>query len=208
MIRLVIVDDHPIVRKGLRQALAETGEIEIVGEAGSDAEMRPLLETAACRALLLDIALPDANGLDVLSWLKDAHPEIAVLILSTHNDPIYAVRALKGGAAGYLTKLSPPEELVEAIRLAAAGRKYLPPALAEQVAHRISGNPEALPHESLSARELEVLKMICRGCKPQEIADTLTLSVKTVGTYRDRVLRKMNMASNAELARYAAEHNI
>lgn len=208
MIRLVIVDDHPIVRKGLRQALAETGEIEIAGEAGSAAELRTLLESVACRVLLLDIALPDGNGLDALGWLRGAHPEIAVIVLSTHNDPLYAVRSLKGGASGYLTKLSPPEELVEAIRMAAAGRKYLPPALAEQVAHRLGGDPESLPHESLSERELEVLRMICRGCKPQEIADTLALSVKTVGTYRDRVLRKMGMSSNAELARYAAEHHL
>jgi DNA-binding NarL/FixJ family response regulator len=208
MIPIVIVDDHPIVRKGLRQALGETGEIEVAGEAGSAAELRALLPAAACRVLLLDISLPDGNGLDVLSWLRVAHPEIAVIVLSTHNDPLYAVRSLKGGAAGYLTKLSPPEELVEAIRMAAAGRKYLPPALAEQVAHRIGGDPETRPHESLSERELEVLRMICRGCKPQEIADTLSLSVKTVGTYRERILRKMDMASNAELVRYAAEHHL
>jgi DNA-binding NarL/FixJ family response regulator len=152
--------------------------------------------------------LPGKSGLEVLAWLRCAHPGIAVIVLSTHNEPLYAVRSLRGGASGYLTKLSPPEELAEAIRMAAKGRKYLAPSLAEEVAHLISGNPEALPHESLSERELEVLKMMSRGCKPQEIADTLDLSVKTVGTYRDRVLRKMNMASNAELVRYAAEHGL
>jgi two-component system invasion response regulator UvrY len=208
MIRLAIVDDHPIVRKGLRQALTESGEIDVVGEAGDEDGLRELLGTTPCDVVLLDIALPGRSGLEALAWLRQAHPGIAAIVLSTHNDSLYAVRALKGGASGYLTKLSPPEELVDAIRLAAKGRKYLPPALAEQVAGLIAGNPDALPHESLSERELEVLKMISRGCKPQEIAETLSLSVKTVGTYRDRILRKMNVGSNAELVRYAAEHGL
>jgi DNA-binding NarL/FixJ family response regulator len=208
MIRLMIVDDHPIVRKGLRQALLEPGDLDVVGEAGNEDELRALLEGGSCDVLLLDIALPGRNGLEVLAWLREAHPRIAVIVLSTHNEPLYAVRALKGGAAGYLTKLAPPEELVAAIRLAAVGRKYMGPALAEQVAGLLSGNLDALPHEALSSRELEVLKMISRGCKPQEIADVLALSVKTVGTYRDRLLRKMNMATNADLVRYAAEHDL
>lgn len=208
MIRLMIVDDHPIVRKGLRQALLETGDLDVVGEGGNEDELRALLENTLCDVLLLDIALPGRNGLEVLAWLRETHPRIAVLILSTHKEPLYAVRALKGGAHGYLTKLAPPEELVAAIRLAAAGRKYMGPDLAEQVAGLLSGNLDALPHESLSSRELEVLKMISRGCKPQEIADALALSVKTIGTYRDRLLRKMNMATNADLVRYAAEHDL
>ncbi|HEY3490447.1 MAG TPA: response regulator transcription factor [Candidatus Deferrimicrobiaceae bacterium] len=208
MIRLMIVDDHPIVRKGLRQALLETGDLDVVGEGGNEDELRALLENTLCDVLLLDIALPGRNGLEVLAWLRETHPRIAVIILSTHKEPLYAVRALKGGAHGYVTKLAPPEELVAAIRLAAAGRKYMGPDLAEQVAGLLSGNLDALPHESLSSRELEVLKMISRGCKPQEIADALALSVKTIGTYRDRLLRKMNMASNADLVRYAAEHDL
>ncbi len=208
MIRLAIVDDHPIVRAGLRQALSDTGDFEIVGDASDDSELASLLENTTCDVLLLDIALPGKSGLEILAWLRLTHPEIAVIVLSTHNETLYAVRALKGGASGYLTKLSPPEELAEAIRVVACGRKYLTPVLAEQVAHLIAGNPEALPHEALSEREIEVLRMICRGAKPQEIADTLALSVKTVGTYRDRLLRKMNMGSNAELVRYAAKHGL
>ncbi|HEY5995613.1 MAG TPA: response regulator transcription factor [Candidatus Deferrimicrobiaceae bacterium] len=208
MIRLVLVDDHPIVRKGLRQALSETADIEVVGEAGDDGELRALLATTACDVLLLDIALPGRNGLEILASLRKESPGIRVIVLSTHKESMYCVRALRKGASGYLTKLSPPEELIEAIRQVASGRKYLAPALAEEVAGLLAGDARALPHESLSSREIEVLRMMSRGCKPQEIAETLALSVKTVGTYRDRILRKMNMSSNAELVRYAAEHGL
>ncbi len=208
MIRVVIVDDHPIVRKGLRQTLSETGDIEVSGEAGSASEFQSLPAQTPCDVLLLDIALPGRSGLDILADVKSQRPRLPVIILSNHSEVQYAVRALKGGAAGYLTKVSAPEELITAIRRVASGRRYVSPAFAEQMAELLAGDAEVPPHERLSARELEIFRMIARGMKPHEIAETLHLSVKTVGTYRFRILQKMNVSSNAELARYAAERGL
>jgi DNA-binding NarL/FixJ family response regulator len=208
MIRLAIADDHAIVRRGMRQIVSEARDIEVVGEAADGGELAALLRTRECDVLLLDIAMPGRNGIEILKSLRERHPRLRVLVLSMYGEEQYGVRALRAGAAGYLTKASAPEKLLEAIRQVAAGRRYITPRLAECLAERLAEPEAGLPHERLSDREFETLRLLASGRKLSEVATELALSPKTVSVYRARVLEKLGLRTNAELARYALEHRL
>jgi len=206
-IRVLLVDDHAIARNGVRLMLGTAEGISVDGEAGNAAEALQLLAAAEFDVALVDIQMPGKNGLDLLRQLRSDYPRMAVLMLSTYSEDIYAVRALKAGAAGYLTKDAPTSTLVMAVRKAAAGGKHVSPALLEKLASLIGG-AGAEGVEALSNRELEVFKLIAAGESLVKIGETLHLSPNTVTTYRSRILEKMGMASNAELTRYALENGL
>lgn len=209
MIRVFIADDHTIVRRGVHDILDEASGIAFVGEAGSGKDTLRALRKLQVDILLLDIALPDCNGLDVLKQLVSESSRVRTLILSMYPERQYALRAIKAGAWGYLTKDSAPEELVIAIRHVAAGRKYITASLAEELASVIEwGMPEEEPHRKLSDREYQVLSMLGGGKSVGEIAHELNLSPKTVSTYRDRIRHKLNLRTTAEIIRYALEHGL
>jgi DNA-binding NarL/FixJ family response regulator len=208
MIRVLIADDHAIVRQGLKQILSETSDMQVAGEADDGAEAMLLARDREWDVFLLDVSMPNRNGIDTLKQLKKEFPRRAVLILSMHPEEHYAVRALKSGAAGYLTKQSAPEQLVNAIRLVAQGKKYVSPAVALQLAEIITNNDDRPPHERITDREYQVLTMITAGKPLTQIADELNLSVPTVSTYRARLLEKMGLKSTAELIRYGLEHGL
>jgi DNA-binding NarL/FixJ family response regulator len=207
-IRVLLVDDHAIARNGVRLMLGTAADIDVAGEAADAQQALALLRQEAFDVALLDITMPGMNGLDLLRHLHNDYPGMAVLILSTYAEEIYAVRALKQGAAGYLTKDAPTAVLIDAVRRAAGGRKYVSPSLVEKLASLVSGDAAAAGHEALSNRELEVFKLIALGEPLVQIGEKLHLSPNTVTTYRARILDKMGMSSNAELTRYALEHGI
>lgn len=206
-IRVLLVDDHAIARNGVRLMLGTAPDIRVDGEAGNAQEALQLVAAQAFDVALLDITMPGKNGLDLLKLLRAEQPKLAVLMLSTYSEDIYAIRALKLGAAGYLTKDAPTATLVAAVRKAAAGGKHVSAALTEKLATMLGGGVPA-NHEALSNRELEVLKLIAAGATLVHIGEQLHLSPNTVTTYRSRILDKMGMASNAELTRYALEQGI
>jgi two-component system invasion response regulator UvrY len=207
MIRVLLADDHTVVRRGLKQILAETEDIRTEGEVDSGADVLRAVRRKKYDIVLLDITLPDQNGLEVLGQLRAAHPNLPVLMLSVHPEEQYAVRALTGGAAGYLTKDSAPEEMVAAIRKVYRGGKYVSAALAERLAGLL-GAQEGTPHESLSEREFQVMLLLANGKSVSEIADRLALSPKTVSTYRARLMEKLGVKSIAELVRYVMEQGL
>jgi DNA-binding NarL/FixJ family response regulator len=207
-ISVLLVDDHAIARNGVRLMLGTAGDIAVTGEAGDAQQALALVRERTFDVALLDITMPGMNGLDLLRQLHDLCPGMAALMLSTYSEEIYAVRALKLGAAGYLTKDVPTAVLVDAVRRAAAGRKYVSPALVEKLASMVSGDAAASGHEALSNRELEVFKLIARGEPLVQIGERLHLSPNTVTTYRSRILDKMGLSSNAELTRYALEYGL
>ena len=207
MIRVLLADDHTVVRRGLKQILAETEDIRTEGEVDSGADVLRAVRRKKYDIVLLDITLPDQNGLEVLGQLRAAHPNLPVLMLSVHPEEQYAVRALKTGAAGYLTKDSAPEEMVAAIRKVYRGGKYVSAALAERLAGLL-GAQEGTPHESLSEREFQVMLLLANGKSVSEIADRLALSPKTVSTYRARFMEKLGVKSIAELVRYVMEQGL
>lgn len=208
MIRVVIADDHAIVRQGLKQILSETHDLVVTGEAEDGAEALHLARQSNWDVFLLDVTMPNRNGIDTLKQLKKEFPKLPVLILSMHPEEQYAVRALKAGAFGYLTKQSAPEQLVNAIRQVAAGKKFVSPAVALQLAEAISDSEDKPPHERITDREYQVLTLIASGKTLTQIADTLNLGVATVSTYRARLLEKMGLRSTAELIRYGLEHGL
>jgi two-component system, NarL family, invasion response regulator UvrY len=208
MIRILIADDHAVVRCGLRQVIAEEPDMKVVGEAENSQELLALARSLSYDLILLDITMPGRNGLDVLRELKKEYPKRPILILSMHPEDQYAVHAFRAGAAGYLTKESATEELVGAIRKVLSGGKYVTPALAERLALDLSADSEKAPHATLSTREFQILCMIGIGKSVTIIADELSLSVKTVGTYWTRILEKMGMQGNAELIRYAIQNHL
>ncbi|HBF51836.1 MAG TPA: DNA-binding response regulator [Massilia sp.] len=207
-IRVFIADDHAIVREGLKQILAEQRDIVVAGEAENGLDAVKLFRRAKPHVMLLDISLPDRNGIEVLKQIKQDKPELAVLMLSMHREDQYAIRALKAGAAGYLTKQSAPRELVNAIRQVAGGQKYVSAALAQALANSVGSDHEAPVHDSLSDREFQTLTMIASGKTVSEIARDLSLSVKTVSEYRARLLAKMNLKTSAELTTYAIRNQL
>lgn len=208
MIRVLIADDHAIVRKGLRLiAKEQASEIE-VDEAENGQEVMEKIHQARYDVLVLDISMPGRNGLDILREVRHALPSLPVLILSMHPEEQYAIRMLKSGASGYLTKDCAPDQLVPAIQKIARGGKYVSDILAEQLLFNLTGEANRPPHELLSDREYSVLVLIGQGKTPTEIAEQLILSVKTVSTYRTRVLEKLNLQSTAELIRYVIENNL
>jgi DNA-binding NarL/FixJ family response regulator len=208
MIKVLIVDDHPIMRKGLKQVLAEASDIVVAGEASNGQEALNRVLENDFQVILLDISMPGRSGLEVLSQLKKMKPSLSILILSTYPEEQYAVRALKSGASGYLTKESLPEELIAAIRKVARGGKYVSAALAEKLAFDLSDDADKPLHEALSDREYQVLCMIASGKTVKVIATELALSVKTISTYRRRILDKMKMQNNAELTHYAIQQGL
>jgi two-component system invasion response regulator UvrY len=207
MIKVIIVDDHPVVRRGLTQIIAAEQDMQVVGEAENAKEGIRVIREVACDAVILDITLPDASGLDVLGQLKSVHPTLPVLIMSIHEEEQYALRVLKTGASGYLMKNSIPEELIKAIRKIISGGKYISLSLAERLASELA-SPETPLHEKLSDREFQIICMIASGKSLKEIGDALCISGKTVSSYRSRILEKMCMSTNADLTRYALEHHL
>ena len=207
-IRVFIADDHAIVREGLKQILAEQRDIIVAGEAETGLDAVKLVGKARPHVMLLDISLPDRNGIDVLKQIKKDRPELAVLMLSMHREDQYAIRSLKAGAAGYMTKQSAPRELVTAIRQVAAGQKYVSAALAQTLASQVGEDHEAPLHDSLSDREYQTLTMIASGMTVSDIARELSLSVKTVSEYRARLLAKMKLKNSAELTHYAIRNQL
>jgi two-component system invasion response regulator UvrY len=208
MIRLLIADDHPVVREGLRRIIQDAPGLEVVGEVASGHELLERLPRVPADIVLLDVSMPGLRFLDLLQRLRSEHPTVAVLVLSVHPEDQYAVRALRAGASGYLTKDHSPEELTEAIRRVYRGNKYVSPALAERLATDVAAGSRDVRHELLSDREYEVLCLLGSGRAVKEIAHSLKLSPKTVSTYRTRVLEKMGVTSNADLVRYAALHGL
>ncbi len=210
MIRILIADDHAIVRQGLIQILAEESDMAVFGEAANASETLKNVHKQDWDIVILDITLPDRSGLDVLKELKNVRPRLPVLILSMHPEEQFAVRALKAGAAGYVTKESVPEELVKAIRKVLEGGKYVSPKLAEKLAVDLELKDESKRslHEILSPREYQVMCMITSGKRIKDIAEELYLSVKTISTHRTRILEKMKMKNNVELTRYVLKNRI
>ena len=206
--RILIVDDHAIVREGLKQILAEVDDIEVAGEADCSSAALRAVRQQPYDMVLMDISMPDRSGLETLELMKKESPELPVLMLSMHRETQYAVRALKTGAAGYLNKQSAPSQLIDAIRMVAAGKKYITAEVAQELASQISGERDATPHESLSNREYQTLCMIASGLPVSAIAEKLSLSVKTISMYRARLLKKMQLKNNAELTHYAIRQGL
>jgi DNA-binding NarL/FixJ family response regulator len=209
MIRILIADDHPLVRMGLRQMLARHEDMVVQGEAEDYSGILARLREAEYDILLLDVSLPGKNGIEILKSLREIYPTLKALVISTHPENQYGLRALRAGAAGYLTKSISLEHLVEAVREIAAGRRYISKELAGLLADSMGRkDPDAPAHETLSDRELQTLRLIAAGRKPADIATELALSPKTVSVYRARILEKLGLKSNAELARYAQRHGL
>lgn len=206
--RILIVDDHAIVREGLKQILAEVDDIVVAGEADCSSRALQIARLEPWDMVLMDISMPDRSGLETLELMRKEHPGIKVLMLSMHRETQYAVRALKTGAAGYLNKQSAPDQLVDAIRLVASGKKYISPEVAQELASQVSGEREGLPHEGLSNREYQTLCLIASGLPVSAIADQLALSVKTISMYRARLLKKMQLKNNSELTHYAIKQGL
>ncbi|TVO58180.1 response regulator [Denitromonas ohlonensis] len=207
-IRVMIADDHAIVRQGLRQILSDIEDMEVAGEACNGVEALQLSRDGQWDVVLMDVSMPDRNGIDALKLIRKEQPKLPVLILSMYPEEQYAIRALKAGAAGYLTKQSAPEQLVTAIRQVASGKKYVSASLAMELADAIGEDTDRPLHEKLSDREYQTLCMIASGKTLTQIADELNLSVKTISVYRARLLEKMRLRNNAELTHYGLKFGL
>jgi DNA-binding NarL/FixJ family response regulator len=208
MIKVMVADDHAIVRRGLRQILAETTDIVLAGEASTPQEIIQKVRDERWDVVVLDINLPGGNGLELLAEIRRERPGLPVLILTVYSEEQYAVRAIRAGAAGFLTKESAPDKLIEAVRKVAGGGRYVSSELAETLASLLAGESPGPLHERLSDREFEVMKMFAAGKTVSQIALELALSVKTVSTHRTRLLKKMGMKTNAELMHYAVRNHL
>jgi two-component system invasion response regulator UvrY len=208
MIGVFIADDHPVVRQGIRQIVASTDDIRVVDEATTGHEALERLAANTCDLVLLDLSLPDIDGLDLLKQLKRERPRRPILILTMHSEDQFALRALKAGASGYLTKESAPGELVDAVRKVVAGGRYISQRLAETLAAHLGPDAEKPAHERLSDREYQVLRLIAAGRSTRDISAQLALSMKTISTYRARLLDKMGMKTSAELTAYAVRYHL
>ena len=207
MIKVIVVDDHPVVRRGLKQIIEDEPDMKVAGEAKNAGECFSLVQKTDCTLVVLDITLPDRNGFDVLKQLKYEHPNLPILILSVHPEEQYGLRFIKAGASGYLMKEGAPDELVKAIRKVNAGGKYISASLAEKLVSRLDAFDKP-PHENLSNREFQILCMIAQGKSLKSIADELCIGEKTVSTYRSRILEKMKICTNSGLTRYALENKL
>jgi len=207
-IRVLIADDHRIVRRGLEQILNASPGITVIGEASDYGGITDILREQQCDVLLLDISMPGKDGIEILHLLKKREPMLRIMVLSSHAPEQFAVRALKAGAASYLTKDGAPDELVEAVRVVARGRKYISKSLAESLANHVIEEDDQMPHEQLSNREFQTVRMIASGQTRTEIAKSLSISPKTVSVYRSRVFEKMGVRTNAELTHYAIKHGL
>jgi len=203
-----MADDHPIVRKGLKQIIADSPDMLVAGEASDGLEVLEQARKKDYDVVLLDISMPVRGGLDVLKQLKSEKPEMAVLVLSIHPEEQYALRVLRVGASGYITKDNAPEELITAIRAVASGKKYISSSLAQRLAFTLTGTGRKSTHDALSDREFSVLRLLAAGKTTSGIADELSLSPKTISTYRSRVLRKLGLKTDADLVRYAIENQL
>lgn len=208
MATVLIVDDHAVVRCGLRQFLADTEDLAITAEAASGQEAIALVQTGEWSLVLLDIALPDLSGLEVLKQIKRLRPNLPVLIFSMFSEDEFAMPSLEAGASGYLNKDSPPNQILTAIRTAVTGSRYVSPTLAEKLLAGVAPTGRKMPHEALSRREAEVLLMLSKGTSLTKIGEVLHVSVKTISTYRTRIVEKLGLQSNAELTRYVIEHRL
>jgi DNA-binding NarL/FixJ family response regulator len=208
MIHVFVADEHPVVRHGIARIISETPDIAIAGEAMSTGEILASLRTSPAHVLILDISMSGRGGLEAIKELKREHPSLPVLVLSMHSEKQFAVRAMKAGASGYLEKSIASEELVKAIRALSDGKRYLSSTMMDTLASDLGVGSEKPRHDMLSDRELQVLLMMAKGKKAQAIATELSLSVRTINTYRARILQKMAIASNAGLVRYAIEHGL
>lgn len=208
MIEILLADDHAIVRDGLRQIIADTDDLTVAGEAVNGSEVIARVRERNWDVLLLDISMPGKNGLELIKQIKIERPKMPILILSMHDEEQYALRALRAGASGYLTKDSDARQLLTVIRKVAGGGVYLSPAMAERMARELMPATEALPHTLLSDREYQIFELIVRGHSLTHIAEQLCLSVKTVSTHKSNILQKMNMSNQAELIRYAIRHEL
>ena len=208
MLRILVADDHAVVREGVKQILGDVSDMVVKGEAKDGPETLEKAMRDDYDVILLDISMPGRNGLEILKEIKTNLPKIPVLILSMHPEEQYAIRALRAGASGYLTKASAPQELIGAIRKASRGGKYVTASLAEKLAFELDADMEKPPHEALSNREYQVMLMIASGKTVGEIAEELCLSAKTISTYRTRIMEKMGMKKNAELTLYAVKNQL
>lgn len=208
MTRVIVCDDHALIRRGIRDTLSDAPDIEVVGEAGDYGELRTLLRSTGCDVLVLDINMPGRSGLDVLHVLKDEGATLKVLVVSMYPEDQYAIRALRAGAFGYVNKGGDPQVLVQAVRTVAQGRKYVTPDIAQMLVESLTTPEVAHAHEKLSDRELQTLVMIASGKRLADIANELTLSPKTVSVYRARVLEKLSLANNSELTVYAIRNGL
>ena len=208
MIKVLVADDHAVVRRGLREILAETGDILVGGEAATAPEVLQRVREQRWDLVVLDINLPGGNGIELIADIRRERPDTRVLILTVYSEEQYAVRAIRGGAAGFLTKESAPSKLIDAVRKIAGGGRYVSAELAETLASVLAGETPGQPHDRLSDRELEILRMLASGKTVSAVAHELALSVKTVSTHRTRILKKMNMKNNAELTTYAIRNGL
>ncbi len=208
MLRIFVADDHPIVREGLKQIIAKNSDMSVVGEASDGQQLLEKIRGHNVDVVLLDISMPGRSGLDVLKQLKTQWPKLRLLVLSQHPEDQYALRVLRAGASGYMTKESASEQLITAIRKVASGGKYVSPALAEHLATELDSPVDKPLHSSLSDREYEVMRMIVQGQSVSEIGEELSLSVKTISTYRTRILAKMNMTKNADIIHYGIRNGL
>jgi len=208
MIKILIADDHPIVRKGLKDIIKETSDMAVTAEASSGEEVLGKALKNDLDVVVLDISMPGMSWVDILKRIKKERPELSVLVLSMFPEEQYAVQVFRAGASGYLTKQSTPDELLEAIRKVSKKRKYISASLAEKLAFDLENDTQGPPHETLSNREYEVMCLIASGNTVKEIAEKLDLSVKTISTYRSRILEKMSMRNNAELTYYAIKNHL
>jgi two-component system, NarL family, invasion response regulator UvrY len=206
--RILLVDDHQIVRAGLAQFIVEQRDLKVAGEAASGDEAIRLIREHEFDVVMLDISMPDKNGIDTLRVIKQMKPELHVLVMSGYPETHYAVNMLRAGANGYLSKDAPPEEMIRAIRIVARGRRYLSEAAADLVSEQLKRPTEQKMHETLSEREFQIFRKLAAGQSPTAIADELNLSVKTVSTYRFRVLEKMALKTNADLTYYAIKNDL
>ncbi|HWZ34318.1 MAG TPA: response regulator transcription factor [Bryobacteraceae bacterium] len=208
MTRILVADDHPLLRSGLKQLLSQEPDLEVVGEAEDSEQVLRQAADSKCDVVILDLAMPGRGGLDALRELRRQHPHLPVLILSMHSEDQFAVRAIRAGASGYVSKETAGSEVVKAVRKVLTGKKYVSPGLAEMLANALDQDLDRPPHEALSDREFQILSKIASGMTVSEIAEEISLSVKTVSTYRSRVLEKMSMHTNAELTRYALQNGL
>lgn len=208
MIKVVLCDDHAMVRRGIRDTLSEAVDIQVTGEAGSYSEVRETLRNVPCDVLILDLNLPGRGGLEVLASLREGGSSVRVLIVSMFAEDQYALRCLRAGAHGYLNKAGDPNELVQAVRTIALGRKYVTPAVSEMLVNNLAEPQSETLHASLSERELQTLLKIASGKKLSDIAEELMLSPKTVSVYRARLLEKLKLTNNAELTVYAIRNEL
>ncbi|HPF04669.1 MAG TPA: response regulator transcription factor [Spirochaetota bacterium] len=208
MIRIVIADDHEIVRAGLKQIIADDSDMEVAGESNNGENLIELVKKNDYDVVLLDLKMSGLSGIEAIKHIKAIKPELPIIVLSMHAEDQYAVRTIKAGASGYLTKETAAENLVNAIRKVVGGGKYISSTLAETLADTLAGGGASRPHESLTDREFQVMCMIASGKTVSEIASELFLSVKTISTYRQRLLEKMNMKNNSELTHYVIKNNL